>query len=89
VSRRYKSHVDAVGAAASQTFELLFLQNTQELGLQSERYVADFIKKKRPFVGQFEAADFLRDGAGKSAPLMAKKLTFEQVEGNGGAIQLD
>jgi len=47
------------------------------------------IEKKGSFIGQFEAADFLRDRSSKSATFMTKELTFEQVEGNGGTIQLD
>src|SRR5260370_10818384 len=78
-----------MGAATSETFELLLLQNAQQLGLQCQWYVADFIKKEGPLVGQFEAANFLSDGAGKSAPLVAKELAFEQVEGNGGPVQFD
>ena len=52
-------------------------------------YVPDFIKKEGPFVGQFEAANILGDGTRKCAPLMTKELTLEQVEGNGGTVQLD
>jgi hypothetical protein len=78
-----------MGATTSETFEFLFLQNTEELGLQCEWHIADFVKKESPFVSQFEAADSLRDRAGKSASFMAKEFTLEQVEGNGGTIQLD
>src|SRR5229473_8570679 len=89
VSRRDQPHVDVMGAATSETLKFLFLQNPQQLGLQRKWYVADFIEKKGSFIGQFEAADFLRDRSSKSASLMAKELTFEQVEGNGGTVQLD
>jgi hypothetical protein len=89
VRRGDDAYVYAMGAATSETFEFLFLQNTEELRLQREWYVADFIKKEGSFVSQFEAAHLLCDCARKGSPLMAKKLTFEQVEGNGGTIQLD
>src|SRR5580765_6877033 len=78
-----------MGATTSETFEFLFLQNTEELRLQGEWHVADFIKKESPFVSQFEAANSLCDCAGKSTPFMAKELTFEQVEGNRRTVQLD
>jgi len=84
-----EAYVYAMGPTTSKAFEFLFLQNTEELRLQGEWHVADFIKKETPFVSQFEAANSLCDCAGKSTPLMAKELTFEQVEGNGGTIQLD
>src|SRR6266852_1785218 len=78
-----------MGAATSETLKFLFLQNPQQLGLQRKWYVADFIEKKGSFIGQFEAADFLRYGPSEGATFMTKELTFEQVEGNGGTIQLD
>jgi hypothetical protein len=89
VSCRDNPHINAMGLSTSETFEFLLLQNTQELGLQREGYVAKFVKKESTFVRQFKAANFFRDGARKSASLMAKELTFEQVEGNGGTVQLD
>jgi len=78
-----------MGATTSETFEFLFLQNTEELGLQCEWHIADFIKKESPFVSQFEAANSLCNRARKSASFMAKELTFEQIEGNGGTVQFD
>jgi hypothetical protein len=50
VSRRDDPHVDAMGLSTAKTFEFLFLQNTKELGLQREGYVAKFVKKESPFV---------------------------------------
>jgi|SRR5579864_5497690 len=78
-----------MSAVTPETFKFLLLKNAQQLRLQRERYVADFVEKKGPFVSQFKTADFLRDGSGESASLMAKELTFEQIEGDGGTIQLD
>jgi len=40
---------------------------TEKFGLQLEREVPDFVEKKRTAVGEFEAADFLSDGASKRA----------------------
>jgi len=65
VSSRHHAHVYAVGPSTSQTFELLFLQNPQQLGLQRQWNIADLVQKKRPLVGQFEAPDFLRDRPGE------------------------
>jgi hypothetical protein len=77
VRRGDETYVYAMGATTSETFEFLFLQDTEELRLQCEWHIADFIKKKSPFVSQFEAANSLCDCARKSAPFMAKELTFE------------
>src|SRR6201997_2567543 len=84
-----EAYVYAMGPTTSKPFEFLFLQNTEELRLQGEWHVADFIKKESPFVSQFEAANSLCDCASKSTPFMAKELTFKEVEGNRRAIQLD
>jgi hypothetical protein len=84
-----EAYVYAMGPTTSKAFEFLLLQNTEELRLQGEWHVADFIKKESPFVSQFEAANSLCDCAGKSTPFMAKELTFEQVEGNRRTVQLD
>jgi hypothetical protein len=88
VRRGDEAYVYAVGAATSETFEFLFLQNTEELGLQCEWHVADFIKKESPFVSHFEAANSLYDRARKSASFMAKEFTFQHVEGDRGQFSL-
>src|SRR5262249_14165918 len=80
--------VYAVGASASETFELPFLQDPQQLGLQRQRDVANLIQKEGSVVGEFKAADFLRDGSGKRTLLMTEEFALQQVKGNGRAIQL-
>src|SRR5437899_569648 len=64
--------IHALCAVAPEALEFLFLQNAQQFGLEVERKVADFIKKERASVGQFEAADFLIDGSGERAFFMAE-----------------
>jgi hypothetical protein len=46
MSSRHQSHVDLMGATASQTFELLLLQNAQKLRLQDQRQVSNFVEEK-------------------------------------------
>jgi hypothetical protein len=77
VRRGDEAHVYAMGTTTSETFELLFLQNTEEFGLQCEWHIADFIKEESPFVSQFETANSLSDCTRKSAPFMAKEFAFE------------
>ena len=88
VGRSHEPNVDLVSPCAAQAFELLLLQNTQQFGLQCQWNISDLIQEEGPFVGQFEATDFLRDGACESALLMAEKLAFQQIVGNSSAIQL-
>ena len=71
--------VGADGARTAEAFEFALLQNAQEFGLQLDRNFADFVEEDRAAMGQFEAADALRDGAGEGAFFVAEQLTFEQV----------
>jgi len=89
VSRGDQTHVDAMCAPAPETLEFLFLQNAEELGLQGERYISNFIEEQGSFISQVKAADFLCDRSGKGPPFVAKKLAFEQVERDCGAVELD
>ena len=84
-----QAHIGADGARAAQALELALLQHAQQLGLQLERNLADFVEEHGAAVGQLEAADALRDGAGERALLVAEQFAFQQAGGNGGAVQLD
>src|SRR6202040_1542592 len=88
VGRSHEPNVDLVSPCAAQALELLFLQHTQQFGLQCRWNISDLIQEEGPFVGQFEATDLCRDGTCERALLMAKKLAFQQIERNGSAIQL-
>src|SRR5216683_1732340 len=77
VGRSYQANVHLVSPSAAQTLELLFLQDTQQFGLQSRRNISHLVQEKRPLVSQFETANLLRNSASKSASLMAKKLAFQ------------
>src|SRR4030095_1327582 len=80
------TNIHVHGARAAQAFELLLLQDAQELRLQLQWDIAHFIEKKRAAMGQLEAANALRYSAGKSAFLMAKELALKQSGGNRRAI---
>src|SRR5262250_2254824 len=75
--------------ATAQTFEFLFLEYAQQFGLQGERNIPNFVEEKRSVIGQLKPPDFLCDGPRKGALLVSKKLAFQQIKGNGRAIQLD
>src|SRR5882757_6731055 len=81
--------VHALRAIAAEPFEFLLLQHTKKLRLKFEGKVADFVEEERAAVGEFEAADFLIDGPGERAALVAEKLGFEKAAGNGGAIDFN
>src|SRR6267142_721187 len=87
VGRSHQPNVDLVSASATQALELLFLKDTQQLGLQRGRNIAYLVQKERAFVGQFETANLLRDGSREGTFLVPKKLTFQKIQRDGGAIQ--
>src|SRR5437899_9481459 len=84
----HQPNVHLVSPSAAQALELLFLQDTEQFGLQCQRNIAHFIQEERAFVGQLETANPLRYGSGERDFLVAKKLTFQQIQRNGSAIQL-
>ena len=84
----HDAHVDAMGMRAAQPFELLLLQNPQQLRLQFERNIADFIQEQRAAVRRFETADLLRHGAREGAPFVTEELAFEKSQRNRRAVQL-
>src|SRR6202035_557935 len=88
VGRSHEPNVDLVSPCAAQALELLLLQNTQQFGLQCQWNISDLIQEEGPFVSQFKATDSVRDSSRKCTLLMAEKLTFQQIEGNGSTIQL-
>src|SRR6266853_6787337 len=89
MSRRNHTHVDAMRAATSQTFELLLLQHPQQFRLQRQRNIPYLIEEQCPFVGHFETPNFLRESSGESTLLVPEEFAFEQVKRNSSAIQLD
>ncbi len=88
VRRGHQARVGAERARVAEPFEFTLLQHTEQLGLQFERRLADFVQEYRPAMGQLEPTDPLRDRAGKRALFVAKQLAFEQAGGNGGAVAL-
>ena len=85
VGGSYEADVHLMSPTAAQALEFLFLQDTQQFGLQRQRNVSHLIQEEGPLVGHFEATDLLSDGAGKSSLLMAKNLAFKKIERNGSA----
>src|SRR5712671_7580811 len=65
IRRRQQANIDALCASAAQAFKFLLLQDSQKLGLQFERYIADLIQKERSLVRQLESSNPLGYGAGK------------------------
>ena len=65
------------------------MEHAQELGLQIESHLRDFIEEQRAAVGALEGAFDPLDRPGKGAFLVAEQGRFDQPLGEGGAVQLD
>ena len=75
-------HVHAVVAADGHHYPLL--QDTQQLGLQFQLQLADFVEEHRPAVGRAEAADGVVGGPSERPLHVAKHVAGEERAGNRG-----
>src|SRR5262249_39779766 len=76
VRRRHHANINAMCPAAAETLKFLFLKNAQQLRLQCQRQISNFIEENRPCMSHLEASNFLGDSSSKGALFVAKKLTF-------------
>src|SRR5580704_16709949 len=86
MSRGYDSSIHVLGPSTAQPLELPLLQDAQELRLQLERNVADFIQKQRSLVRQLNPPNLLSDCTREGAAFVAKQFAFEQATGDRGAV---
>src|SRR3989475_9133630 len=73
----------------STLFPYTTLFRSQDLRLQREAHVRDFVEEQRAAPGLLEPTDLARDGAREGALLVPEQLALEQVLGNGGAVDRD
>ena len=87
VGRRNDVYIHRDQVAAADSVDLPVGKHPQDLGLQIERHVPDFVKKQGAGVGEHELADSSAPlGAGKRPFLVTEKLAFQQRFGDGGAV---
>src|SRR6185295_12865161 len=89
IRRRDDPRIYSCGMRASEAFEFLLLDRAEELGLQFDWQIADFVEKQRAAVGRLKAADSGRHRSGKRASLIPEHLAFEQRSGNRRAVDRD
>ena len=89
VSRRQHPHIHRDGLAAADTLDLFFLQESQQVGLQLHRQIADLIKKQRATIGRLDPPDLTLMGASKCALFVAKQFGLDQVFGDRAAVDRD
>lgn len=82
--------IDLNGIMASDSFDLLFLKNTEQFNLHFQGLFTDLIKKYGAGIGQFKKTDLaIFIGAGKGTPLIAEQFAFDQVGRDGTAVDAD
>ena len=63
---------------AAEPIERARFERAQDLALQRQRQLADFVEKQRAAVGELELAELALGCAGERATFVAKQLGFEQ-----------
>ena len=86
VGGRDDAHVDGNGFRTADALDLAFLQNAQQLGLQRQRHLADFIQKDGAAMRLFEQSNACIDGSREGALGVAEEFGFEQMIGKSGAV---
>src|SRR5258708_25018005 len=66
----------------------LFIQRVQDLGLDFQAHVAEFVKKQRSAVSFLKFAFFVAGGAGERALAVAKKFLYTPVFRDSGAVDV-
>jgi hypothetical protein len=84
----YQPNVNLMRVGAAEAFKLSLLENPQQLGLQGERKIADFIKEERPSVSRLEPSEPLRESTSEGSLFMAKEFAFQKICRDRSAIQL-
>src|SRR5262249_12362286 len=79
VGRRDQPHICADGLIATDALERLLMEHTQQLRLQGQRHVSDFVKKDRAAVALLELADTAPVGAGKRTFLVSEQFALQKV----------
>ena len=73
------AHVDMLRMRAADALNDPLLQEREQLRLELERHVADFVEEQRAAFGHLRAARSGRHGAGKRAAFVAEEFRLDQV----------
>ena len=79
VGRRDDAHIDFVGIVGTQGPDFTLLQYAQQLGLQRQRHVTNFVQQQGAAAGRVKQPDTVTVGTRKCAFAVTKQLAFEQV----------
>src|SRR5579872_542294 len=81
--------VDVYGAGFPKTFEFALLQNTEELRLQVQRHLADFVQQDGAAMSEFEFARPVRHCSSEGSLAVTEKLALQQRFRDCGAVDRD
>ena len=77
------------GAGFAERADLAGLEEAEQLRLQVEAELADFVEEQRAVAGGANEAGVVAVGAGEGAAAVAEQLALEQVARDGGAVEGD
>ena len=77
------------GAATSDALHLAGLQHAQQLGLQPDRHVGDFVEEQRALVCHLETADAVVAGVGEGPLDVAEQLALGDALGEAAGVHGD
>ena len=89
VGGREHAHIERDRRAAAEALDFALLQDAQQLRLQRQRHLGDFIEQQRAALRLLELAGMRGVRAGEGAALVAEQHGFEHVLGNRGAVDGD
>ena len=89
VGRRDDSHIDIGVFGVADLDELLVLQDTEHLGLQTIFHFSDFIQEDGSSIGFFEKSFLVLHRSGEGSGLVSEQFAFQQFLAEGGAVDGD
>lgn len=79
VGRGQNPHIGAAGHRVADALVFFVLDKTQQLGLQGQREIADFIEEQGPAVSLVDPPQGAFAGTGKGPAAVAEQLAFHQL----------
>src|SRR5690606_19993060 len=89
VRRRDQAHVDALGLGTADALEFGFLDRAEQLDLDLEGDLRDFVQEQGTAVRELEATGTARDGARKGATFVTEELALDEPRRDRGAVDPD
>ena len=81
--------VDGQRAGFTERGDLAGFEEAEQLGLEVEAELADFVEEQGAVAGGADQAELIAVGAGEGAAAVAEQLALEQVARDGGAVEGD